>query len=584
MASSVNFSGLSTSLPTEQMIQAILDQEGLPLQRMQAKQAFNTKRMSQLRSINSAMLAFNTTVATLANSSFASRSVTNSDSNNSYVSATASQAASGTYEVAITNIASKARLDNASFALSDATTAKVFDTTANNSATFAVKGTDGLLKTFTVGTSNNTLNGLRDAINASGAGITATVINSGSGATPYRLILTANDTGTGSTSGDLSITQIHGGTNTLGIAQSSALGFDAADQTSKLFDDSVNPTASFAVKGADGVVKTFSLQGESNSLTGLQSALNASGADVVASIASTGDVANPYRLVLTPKNKVDSTGKEITLAQTGGETNTLGIATGTESGGVITGGSSATFTDGTVTSSDPLLKQRAVDAVFSVNGVSLTRKSNSVSDVVEGMTLTLKAPDGGKTSTITVSSDRSAITAGMNDVVTRFNTIFKTYKDNSGTGGTLAGDTVVRGLIERLRRELVFPVASVSSDASVRSGAEAGFKTNRDGTLSLDTSTMNATLERDPKAVEAMFQKVSTTLQETVFAITSAGTGDIAQMVRRMDTENTTLARNIQTNQDRLERRRETLKLQFANLEATVGKMQSAGQSLAGIR
>jgi flagellar hook-associated protein 2 len=45
-----------------------------------------------------------------------------------------------------------------------------------------------------IGASNNTLAGIRDAINAAHAGVTASIINDG-GASPYRLTITSNDTG-----------------------------------------------------------------------------------------------------------------------------------------------------------------------------------------------------------------------------------------------------------------------------------------------------------------------------------------------------------------------------------------------------
>ena len=128
--------------------------------------------------------------------------------------------------------------------MADAATTKVFDDSSASSATFAIQGTDGAVKTFTLTSANNNLNGLRDALNAAeatltagtgglstGYGVTATVVNTGTGASPYRLILKANDTGTGNTGGTLTLAEVTSGAplNSLGIAAGTV-------------DDPINPT------------------------------------------------------------------------------------------------------------------------------------------------------------------------------------------------------------------------------------------------------------------------------------------------------------------------------------------------------
>jgi len=227
MASAISFQGLSTNLQTDALVNAIIQQESAPLTRMQSRQTLNSQRSTVLQSINSALLAFNTSYTALSTTAMQSRAVSSSDANGTYASATASGASAGTYDLAVSQVATRAKLDNTSFAVADAATTKVFDDSTKSSATFAIQGSDGTVKTFTLDAASNNLNGLRDAINASQAGITttgggvnATVVKTGTGATPYRMIISANDTGTGTTSGKLTLAEVttDPALNTLGIA------------------------------------------------------------------------------------------------------------------------------------------------------------------------------------------------------------------------------------------------------------------------------------------------------------------------------------------------------------------------------
>ena len=72
------------------------------------------------------------------------------------------------------------------------------DQNASSTGTLQIKVGNGSVATLTIGASNNTLAGVRDAINAAHAGVTATIVNAG-GATPYKLVLNADATGSANT-------------------------------------------------------------------------------------------------------------------------------------------------------------------------------------------------------------------------------------------------------------------------------------------------------------------------------------------------------------------------------------------------
>lgn len=569
MASPISFQGLSTGLQTDQLVNAILQQEAQPLQRLQNKQTRNNQRVAAFQTLKTNMTALSTSLASLGGTSFNARTVSSTDSNNTHVSASASGGAAGSYDLKVSQVATKGRISPtlvggvpSNLAVADPLATPVF---SGGSASFAIQGTDGVIKTLTMDGTNNTLYGLRDAINALGAadpnvvgskglGVVATVVNTGTGANPYQLVLTAKDTGTGTTGGVVTI------------------------------------------------------------------------ADVTA----------------------------------GGAVNALGIGAGT----VDSMATPTTLTGGLASGAADVAK----DALFSVNGIELTRKSNIVTDAVDGVTFTLK--QGGQTTatTLTVALDKSGITSAMQDVISKFNTLVKTYKDASAFNGALSNDSSARSLIAQVRAALSGVPEGMPASSPFSSAADLGIKTNRDGSLSLDVTVFQAALDKDSAAARRVFAftgdttngavtvygggaktttgavafnitsfasggavsgtftvdgtdyllsgtngtlsgAVGTPLEGLILSVTGTGTGslnltrgigqaaqdliseltasttgNLSVLLSGINEQNAALSKQIFLGEQRLDRRREVLQAQFSKLEATIGQLQAAGQSLGSIR
>ena len=414
--SALSFQGLSTGIQTDALVSAILAQDGVGVVRMQAKEAQNNAAATALTTMKSNLNSFMTSLATLQDT-FNARTVTSTDTNNTYVTATATGATAGSYDLNVNTVATRGRISSTmvggaptNLAVADPTAA-IFSGTE---ASFAVQGTDGVTEAFTVPGNNNSLNGLRDAINASGAGVTASIINTGSGATPYQLVISANDTGTGTTSGVVTLAAI-----------------DNADGTST----SVNP------------------------------ALGITAGTITGSSANYADnFASPTGL----------------------------------SGGIT---SSESGTSG-------------VNAVFTLNGVQLTRQSNSVSDAVDGVTFNLLKGGETGTTTLTVAQDTSSATAGMQNVITQYNTLLTTYKtaststknaDGSISQAPLGGNQTASSIINQLQSALTGASAGLAGTSAYTNLSSLGVTTNSDGTLSLSTVTFQNALKADPAAALRLF-------------------------------------------------------------------------------
>lgn len=464
-SSAVSFQGLSSGLQTDSLVDALMEQASQPLYRLQAKQSLNKERASLVRTISADLTALNTDISNLNGSGFTANTVSSSDSNSTYVSATASGAAKGNYSLFVKQVAVAAQT-----VYSGAITASQ-DLGGSQSSDgkyhFSVTGTNGT--STDISTSTNTLQGLRDAINASSSttGVAASLVQVDANGTQYALTISASKTGLGSTGG-----------STVSLAAAS--------------------------------------ENSGSTITALTTAAAGSGYS-----------------------------KTVTNAQ---------------------------------------------NAVFNVNGIELTRTSNTVTDAVEGMTISLKSAQaiGTPATTLTVATDKTALTKSMQNVVDKFNTLLKVYKDNSGQDSSgnalpLANDFTIRNLISTVRSKIMSVPTGLSSSTSFRSAADLGLKTNKDGTMSLDSAAFQAAVDKDPSGAVSVFNAIGSDMQAMVNQVTSPGSGNLALVLQSIDSQNTRLTSQISIMQTQLDRKKTILQNQYANLETTVGQLQSIAKSLTSL-
>ncbi|HUT77332.1 MAG TPA: flagellar filament capping protein FliD, partial [Polyangia bacterium] len=191
MSATTSVSGLVSGLNTADLIDQIMAAERKSVTLLETRQAKASALRNVFQTLNSKLLALETSAKALtAASAFRGRTVSVSDTAVLDV-AVASGATAGTYEVTVDSLAAAHRIASQGFADTASTTL--------GTGEIQIQVGDGETVTITVDSSNNTLEGLRSAINASGAGVTAMIINDGSAAVPYRLVLTAEETGAANT-------------------------------------------------------------------------------------------------------------------------------------------------------------------------------------------------------------------------------------------------------------------------------------------------------------------------------------------------------------------------------------------------
>lgn len=151
------------------------------------------------------------------------------------------------------------------------------------------------------------------------------------------------------------------------------------------------------------------------------------------------------------------------------------------------------------------------DAALTVDGVPVNSASNTVSGVLNGVTLNLQSASPGAPITLNVTPDTSSITSGIASFVAAYNTLIKdvnsqlSYDSSTNTAGVLQSDSAVQGLQSQLLNATNYNTGG----GSYATLASLGISTNSDGTLSLNSATLNSAVQSNNAAVASFFQGAS---------------------------------------------------------------------------
>ena len=149
----------------------------------------------------------------------------------------------------------------------------------------------------------------------------------------------------------------------------------------------------------------------------------------------------------------------------------------------------------------------AQDAIVAVDGIALSRSSNSISDLVTGVKLDLVSAAPGTSVSLGSTAPTEQLRSSVNDLVAAFNSLQSVVKQQTDAkNGPLHDDISARGLQIALRRFTLTQLATSTTDGAPRTLADIGVGTNRDGTLSVNAARLTAALTNFPDAVEALFQ------------------------------------------------------------------------------
>ncbi|MBM7708095.1 flagellar filament capping protein FliD [Enterococcus lemanii] len=157
-------------------------------------------------------------------------------------------------------------------------------------------------------------------------------------------------------------------------------------------------------------------------------------------------------------------------------------------------------------------KTVGVDAKFNLNGIDMTRSSNVISDVIDGVTLELKNTSE-KSIDLTLENDTAKTKETIKEFVDQYNSLMSFISDSISVGdpsaednktGALSGDST----LSRLQNELRNLIAPRAVEGTTLKAAELGISiSDRYGTLSFDESKFDEVLKKDPESIKDFFYK-----------------------------------------------------------------------------
>ena len=252
--------------------------------------------------------------------------------------------------------------------------------------------------------------------------------------------------------------------------------------------------------------KTVTIDSSNNSLQGIADAINAANIGVTASIVNDGS-STPYRLELTSSTGA-SHSMEIAVS---GDTTLYNLLN---------------YNPTQAAGSGQNMTQTAAgqDAALTVNGLSITSPTNTVSSAISGVTLNLLKTG---TSSLSVTNDASSVATAVQSFVTAYNTLHGTlspltaYDSTTQQGGPLLGDYTAMSVQTQLSGILVSTVPGLSGNSSITTLGQLGISLNKDGTLSLNNATLQSAISSNLSDIAGMFASVGKTTDSLVNYVSS---------------------------------------------------------------
>ena len=346
-----------------------------------------------------------------------------------------------------------------------------------------------------------------------------------------------------------------------------ALAQRSASSSFEARDTTLNEGVSFQLNLSIGTVAKDPIDVTTTTPAGMVSAINGAKLGVTAQLINTG---NGHQIVLT-----GGTGVANTFSMT-------------------TSGTNPTSPVSTISFSS---LQEAKDASFKVNGLTVTRSTNSVNDVIDGATLDLYSTTTGA-ARLDLNRDTSSIKDNIKGLVTAYNEFEETLKilgDRTSEveefGGALAGDSSLQSIRSQVRAMITD--TSSTPGTTITAARNVGLSFDRYGQLNLDESKLDTALQDNFTEVSTLFS--AGTNNKSIYSTAPGGlAGDAINKIEKMllstgtiDTQSKSAADKITKYKEELavldERMEKLMKRymsQFSIMESIVGNSNSTREGL----
>jgi len=329
-------------------------------------------------------------------------------------------------------------------------------------------------------------------------------------------------------------------------------------QADKLVSAGIAPGATFAAANSSMAItiggKTTPLVLTDTTLAGISSAINKANAGVTATILNDG---TQDRLVIT------------------------GSQTGSANGVSIAATGSLAAFDTTAATTTMTRSQTAQNAEMKIDGIAVSKSSNTVTDAIKGVTLNLAQTNVGSPVTVSLAKDTTGISKSITAFVDAYNTLATavnkqtSYNAATKTGAVLNGDASARSILTGIRAELT---KGVSGAGGLSTLSDIGIAFQRDGTLKLEKpAKLEAALATNFENVSSLFSS-TTGVATRLTKVTEEMLGTKGVFKNRTDGLNATIE-GMKDSEDRmtlqLGQTEKRYRAQFVALDTMMTSMQS---------
>ncbi|WP_239821365.1 flagellar filament capping protein FliD [Ectothiorhodospira variabilis] len=321
---------------------------------------------------------------------------------------------------------------------------------------------------------------------------------------------------------------------------------------------------------ADGTTETFTLTEEASTLEDLRAAINNQSSSLRASVVDDG---NGPRLTLS----TTQTGEQNAISQ-------IAVNAGGEALLNKLGFNAADLGVDQDTSGGFRQLRAAQDAIVKVDGLEVTRPTNELRGVLDGVDLTLN--DTGTTRVAVTEQEGTALEA-VRGFVEAYNALrsqlnaLNAFNPDTEESGILNGDSTLRGVQDRMARMVSNPVEGM--DGAVRALADLGISTQRDGTLAINEARLSDRLAEDREAVVSLFTQADTGIAARMKGVVEEFTGRDSIINTRTENLRQQMS-GLADDRERLEYRMERIEAryiaQFSAMDAMVAQMNQTSQFL----
>lgn len=640
MAGTITSAGLGSGIDVESLITQLMSLEKQPITKLQAKDKSYDTKLSAFGTLKSQLSSLQTAAESISTkSTYAVYKATIADT--AVASAVAgSSAKAGSYQLEVNSLA---------------TSQVAMSASKPNGYTFATGtltiATGSKTTNISITAGNNSMTGMRDAINAANAGVTASLVTDVSGDTSLKIASTNTGTSNAFTLTGIGLDFDPSNIPGSGAEIYAADSYAATNAQFKINGTSYVRQSNYVTNAIGGVSLSLSATntGHPTTLSISQSSTKSSfssyktsvaDSTIASAAAGSGATAGSYQLevsslastqkivtaplasgytfatgpltltaggtttninITTSNNTLSGMRDAINAANAGVSASLLNDGSGTrlilsaaQSGtdyGVTVSGLGLSFDPNNISASgtlvDQLTSKAATNAVFKLDGIEITRSSNTITDALDDVSLTLTKTNISNPTSFSVSQDKTAMEDKVKAFITAYNSVISNIKSQTAynaetkTASALNGDAAVRSIQSQLRNVVGGTLAS----GSLTRLSDVGIKIEKDGSLTLDSTKFQSVLSDPTKDVGALFTSSGSVsgFADQVTAKVKAFLDTDGLLTSRTDgikKSQLGIDKQIETLETRLEAIEARYRKQFTALDSTVSSWNSTGNYL----